>query len=85
MADININITSPKGVTLATKKTIVNSNIKMTVDPSLLGSTGVPIETNDMQPIIDNAANNVGNIYKYTGNPTTEYTTGELYMIVKEE
>lgn len=33
-----INITSPKGITLATEKTIVNSNIKVTIDESLLSN-----------------------------------------------
>ena len=33
---ILVNITSPEGVTLATEKTIVNSNIKVTIDESLL-------------------------------------------------
>ena len=34
--DIIINITSPEGITLATEKTIVNSNIKVTIDENLL-------------------------------------------------
>lgn len=46
MADININITSPEGVTLATEKTIVNSNIKVTIDESLLG-VQLPILANE--------------------------------------
>ena len=48
--DIVVNITSPEGVTLATEKTIVNSNIKITIDESLLGNdtSDATAEANDI-------------------------------------
>jgi hypothetical protein len=78
MADINVKITSPNGITLATEKTIVNSNIKVTIDESLLGGgvSGTPIPVDDMS-----LATETGKIYLYTGVTNKYYTNGCLYIV----
>lgn len=81
---ILIKITSPNGITLATEKTIVNSNIKVTIDESLLGGgvSGYPVEVTDSSIIINSTE--TGKIYKYIGN-TDEYCTNGCYYVVTEE
>lgn len=78
---ILINITSPEGVTLATEKTIVNSNIKVTIDESLLGggASGYPVEVSDSSIIINSTE--TGKIYKYIGETDNYCTNGYCYAI----
>lgn len=77
---IVINVTSAEGVTLATEKTIINQNIKVTIDESLLagGISGYPIEIDDMSKADLNA---IGKVYKYVGDTNDTYTNGYLYVI----
>jgi hypothetical protein len=79
---IHVMITSAEGITLATKNTIVKKNIRVRIDSNLLGTSGYPIETDDLESVIANATEeDVGKIYKYTGSSDGTYTNGCLYVI----
>lgn len=76
---IHISISDPKGVILATEKTIINKNIKVTVDESLLGSNGLPIEVTTPS-VLDSNSYPSGTVFLYTGATTSVYTNGYYYV-----
>lgn len=81
-----IVITNPNGITLHTKKSLVEDDIKIKLDDSIFESVGKPIElaTNEeMEAVL--VADNIGKIYKYVGETNETFTNGNLYQVMEVE
>ena len=78
-----IVITNPNGITLNTKQTLVDDDIKIKLSKNIFGNP-VDIATNEeMQSVLVSA--NVGKIYKYVGETNETFTNGNLYQVTEVE
>lgn len=81
-----IKITSKDGVTLHTANKYVDEDLSITLDESLLGSNGTPIElatSEEMQAVL--VVENIGKIYKFVGETNETFTNGNLYQVMEVE
>lgn len=83
---MNIKILNKQGVTLLTAGKYCAEDIAVTIDESLLGSSGSPIELStpeEMEAVL--VAENIGKIYKYVGETNETFTNGNLYQVTEVE
>lgn len=82
---MNIKIKDKNGIKLKTKGKFVEEDINITVDESLLGDNGTPIEVATVEEMdAQLVEENIGKIYKYVGETSDVYTNGELYQVIEE-
>lgn len=83
---MQIKITNKDGVTLLTNGKYCAEDIAVTIDESLLGSNGSPIELStpeEMEAVL--VSENIGKIYKYVGETNETFTNGNLYQVTEVE